>query len=90
MKLKTLSLAMMSVAVSGAAIAADEIATMQANPNNWVSAAGNYNNQRYSTLDQITKDNVNDLKMAWSFSTGILRGHMKSCLLCVVTLLTAA
>ena len=77
MKLKTLSIAMMAIAttgVTGVAVA-DEIRLLQENPNNWVSAAGNYNNQRYSKLAQITKDNVADLKMAWSFSTGVLRGH---------------
>ena len=74
MKLKTLSLAMMSLAVAGAA-QADELLQMQQNENNWVMPAGNYANQRYSELTQINKDNVKDLNMAWSFSTGVLRGH---------------
>ena len=74
MKLKTLSLAMMSLAVAGAA-QADELLQMQQNENNWVMPAGNYANQRYSELTQINKDNVKNLKMAWSFSTGVLRGH---------------
>ena len=74
MKLKTLSLAMLALAVPGLA-AADELLTMQKNENNWVMPAGNYNNQRYSKLAQINKDNVKNLKMAWSFSTGVLRGH---------------
>ncbi len=74
MKLKTLSLAMMTLAVPGLA-AADELLEMQKDPNNWVMPAGNYNNQRYSELTEINKDNVKDLNMAWSFSTGVLRGH---------------
>lgn len=74
MKLKTLSIAMMSLAVPGL-VAADELATMQENENNWVMPAGDYKNQRYSELTQINKDNVKDLNMAWSFSTGVLRGH---------------
>jgi len=37
--------------------------------------AGNYTNQRYSQLVQINKNNIHNLKMAWSFSTGVLRGH---------------
>ncbi len=74
MKLKTLSLAIMSLTVAGAA-QADELLTMQKNANNWVMPAGNYANQRYSELTQINKDNVKDLTMAWSFSTGVLRGH---------------
>ena len=74
MKLKTLSIAMMGLAAPGL-VAADELIDMQKNANNWVMPAGNYANTRYSELTQITKDNVKDLKMAWSFSTGVLRGH---------------
>lgn len=74
MKLKTLTIAMMALATAGVAVA-DEILVMQENENNWVSAAGNYNNQRYSKLAQINKDNVADLSMAWTLSTGVLRGH---------------
>jgi PQQ-dependent dehydrogenase (methanol/ethanol family) len=74
MKLKTLSLAIATAAVSSTVIA-DELAEMQKNADNWVMPAGNYANQRYSTLSDITTENVKDLKMAWSFSTGVLRGH---------------
>ncbi len=34
-----------------------------------------YANTRYSTLDQITPENVGRLTVAWTFSTGVLRGH---------------
>jgi len=37
--------------------------------------AGNYANTRYSQLRQITFDNVGKLQVAWTFSTGVLRGH---------------
>ena len=74
MKLKTLSIAMMGLAAPGL-VAADELIDMQKNANNWVMPAGDYANTRYSELTQITKDNVKDLNMAWSFSTGVLRGH---------------
>jgi PQQ-dependent dehydrogenase (methanol/ethanol family) len=36
---------------------------------------GNYSSTRYSTLDQINASNAKDLKVAWTFSTGVLRGH---------------
>jgi PQQ-dependent dehydrogenase (methanol/ethanol family) len=36
---------------------------------------GNYDATRYSTLDQINTKNVGNLKVAWTFSTGVLRGH---------------
>ncbi len=42
---------------------------------NWAIQTGDYANQRYSALDQINKDNVKDLQVAWTFSTGVLRGH---------------
>ncbi|HHI70784.1 MAG TPA: PQQ-dependent dehydrogenase, methanol/ethanol family, partial [Rhodobacteraceae bacterium] len=45
------------------------------NASNWAMQAGNYANTRYSALDQINKDNVGNLQVAWTFSTGVLRGH---------------
>jgi lanthanide-dependent methanol dehydrogenase len=42
---------------------------------NWVMAAGNYANHRFSPLKQITTDNVGKLQPTWQFSTGVLRGH---------------
>jgi PQQ-dependent dehydrogenase (methanol/ethanol family) len=37
--------------------------------------AGDFANTRYSALKQITADNVGKLQVAWTFSTGVLRGH---------------
>jgi PQQ-dependent dehydrogenase (methanol/ethanol family) len=34
-----------------------------------------YSATRYSTLDQINTKNVGSMKVAWTFSTGVLRGH---------------
>ena len=48
---------------------------LQKDPNQWVQQLGNYSGQRYSELDQINKENVGDLQVAWTFSTGVLRGH---------------
>ena len=45
------------------------------NPANWATALGNYAGTRYSKLDQINSKNVKNLQPAWSFSTGVLRGH---------------
>jgi PQQ-dependent dehydrogenase (methanol/ethanol family) len=69
-----LSIAMMSLALPGLTVA-DELLGMQENPDTWVMSAGNYANTRYSQLDEINLENVKDLEMAWSFSTGVLRGH---------------
>jgi PQQ-dependent dehydrogenase (methanol/ethanol family) len=38
-------------------------------------AAKDYANTRYSELGEITADNVKNLKVAWTFSTGINRGQ---------------
>jgi len=45
------------------------------NPAQWALQTGDYANTRYSELDQINKDNVSKLQVAWTFSTGVLRGH---------------
>src|SRR6184192_3230657 len=59
----------------GAAHANDELIKMSQNPKEWVMPTGNYANHRYSQLKQITADNVGKLQVAWTFSTGVLRGH---------------
>ena len=45
------------------------------NPAQWAIQTGDYENQRYSELAQINADNVGDMQVAWTFSTGVLRGH---------------
>ncbi len=50
-------------------------AKLMQNPNDWVLQTGDYANTRYSKLDQINKSNVKNLQVAWTFSTGVLRGH---------------
>jgi len=46
-----------------------------ANTGNWAMQAGDMYNQRYSQLKQITTANVGKMQVAWTFSTGVLRGH---------------
>ncbi len=53
----------------------EELMVMSANPANWAMPTGNYENHRYSELAQINRDNVGDLEVAWTMSTGVLRGH---------------
>ena len=59
----------------GSALANDSVMAEIAKPQQWAIQTGDYANSRYSTLDKITKDNVKDLRVAWTFSTGVLRGH---------------
>jgi alcohol dehydrogenase (cytochrome c) len=44
-------------------------------PENWLHYRGTYDGWGYSTLDQITADNVSSLVPVWSFSTGVTEGH---------------
>ena len=74
-KMKQLPLWLAALAVPGAAMANADLAKLIKDPKNWAMQAGNFENQRYSTLNQINKKNVKDLKVAWTFSTGVLRGH---------------
>jgi PQQ-dependent dehydrogenase (methanol/ethanol family) len=53
----------------------DELIKMSQNPKDWVLPTGDYANTRYSKLDKINAGNVNKLQVAWTFSTGVLRGH---------------
>ena len=62
-------------ALPGLALANEEVIKLTHNPNNWAMQAGNMQNQRYSALKQINKDNVKNMRVAWTFSTGVLRGH---------------
>src|SRR5215468_1200316 len=41
----------------------------------WTMQNKNYASTRYSGLDQVNTDNIKSLKVAWTFSTGVLRGH---------------
>jgi len=61
--------------VSGNAFANDELSWRSQGPQEWVMPLGNYAAQRFTVLNQITPKNVKDLVPAWSFSTGVLRGH---------------
>jgi len=73
--LLTTCMGAVAVFVTGAAHANDDLIKMSQNPKDWVMPTGDYANQRYSKLKQITADNVGKLQVAWTFSTGVLRGH---------------
>src|SRR5437870_8607565 len=64
-----------AVCAAGGASANDDLIKMSQNPKDWVMPAGSYSNQRYSELKQINPENVGKLQVAWTFSTGVLRGH---------------
>ena len=41
----------------------------------WLISAKDYANTRFSALDQIKAENVHDLRLNFTFSTGLSRGH---------------
>jgi len=69
------TLAVVILAYAPAAHANQNVIQLSHNPENWAIQSGDYAGTRYSALDQITTANVGELKLAWSFSTGVLRGH---------------
>jgi PQQ-dependent dehydrogenase (methanol/ethanol family) len=60
---------------TGTAVQASDLEQAMKQPSNWATQAGDYANHRYSDLKQINAGNVNQLQVAWTMSTGVLRGH---------------
>jgi lanthanide-dependent methanol dehydrogenase len=48
---------------------------LAADDGQWVMAPKDYASTRFSSLSQINTENVSGLQLAWTFSTGRLRGH---------------
>ncbi|WMT78034.1 lanthanide-dependent methanol dehydrogenase XoxF5 [Bradyrhizobium sp. Ash2021] len=65
----------MAAFAAGSATANEELNKMSQDPKGWVMPTGDYANTRYSKLNQINAANVGKLQVAWTFSTGVLRGH---------------
>ncbi|TIR43067.1 MAG: PQQ-dependent dehydrogenase, methanol/ethanol family [Mesorhizobium sp.] len=67
--------ALMSFGAVHMTSANEELMKMSSDPKNWAMPTGDYANTRYSKLNQINKDNVKNLQVKWTMSTGVLRGH---------------
>jgi PQQ-dependent dehydrogenase (methanol/ethanol family) len=52
-----------------------ELLSLQDSLGQWALPSKNYAGWRYSSLNQINTTNVQRLRLVWSFSTGVLRGH---------------
>ncbi len=74
-QLTGISMALVLATLASPGAARDELQTMQKDPGQWVMQLGNYSSTRYSELSQIDASNVANMRVAWSFSTGVLRGH---------------
>ncbi|MCP3024199.1 methanol/ethanol family PQQ-dependent dehydrogenase [Cupriavidus basilensis] len=78
MKFRTMmvGMAMLATTTASFTVRADaELDKLVANPANWAAQAGDYANHRYSELKQVNTGNVKNLQVAWTVSTGVLRGH---------------
>ena len=64
-----------AVGVPSVVSANDEVMALSQDANNWVMWGRTYDGSRYSPLNQINKENAGNLQVAWTFSTGVLRGH---------------
>ena len=65
----------LALAVSGSAFANSGVQKLNDDPNYWAFPGGDYWNNRRSKLSQINNKNAGKLGVAWTFSTGVLRGH---------------
>ncbi|PPQ40593.1 alcohol dehydrogenase (cytochrome c) [Rhodoblastus acidophilus] len=74
-RLVTSLISVSALALNATAFANESVMKGSQDPKQWVIQAGTYDNQRYSKLDQINETNVGKMAPAWSFSTGVLRGH---------------
>ncbi len=68
------SIAAMALAgsFSGAALANEDVLTLQEDPGLNVMPSITYNGWNYSKLDQITTENVDDLVMKWTVQLGVI------------------
>ena len=68
-------LGVVAALAAGAARSDEALDKLAKDPKQWVMQQGDDANTRYSKLNQINASNVKKLQVAWTFSTGVLRGH---------------
>ena len=75
-----LATALAAPALAASETTADRLLNAGAEPENWLTHHKDYAATRYSTLDQITKDNVKDLRSPgpsrWAASRAAASGRM--------------
>ena len=52
---------------SHAQVSFERLVNAGSEPQNWLTYSGTYRSERYSSLAQINKDNVDDLKVIWAY-----------------------
>lgn len=64
-----------AVAAQQNSVAPVTASVSQPDDGQWLMASKDYGANRFSGLEQITAGNVQNLRVAWTFATGVLRGH---------------
>jgi alcohol dehydrogenase (cytochrome c) len=65
--LRAVILVIAGVTVLNAQVTFDRLLNAAKEPQNWLTYSGGFASQRYSTLSQITPENVKDLTLQWAF-----------------------
>jgi len=65
--MKTLALIMTIAAPLTGQVPYERILKSSAQPDNWLTYSGDYQSRRYSTLNQISRENVSGLRVAWMY-----------------------
>lgn len=65
--MKRLAALLTLLAPLNAQVTYERILTSSSEPGNWLTYSGDYQSHRYSTLDQITRENIGRLKAAWMY-----------------------
>lgn len=71
-KLRTFAVGLIAAGLASTTVFAQPRAS---DDGQWTMPAHDYASTRFSRLDQITRANVGQLKLAFTFSTGIVKGH---------------
>lgn len=56
-----------------AQVTSEQLLNAASDPGNWLTYSGTYQSQRYSTLDQITRENASRLELSWVFQANSLQ-----------------
>ena len=78
MKAKSINLALAASllgAMASPVLASTDLEKLMKDDGQWAHPRKDYSNTGYSSLAQINKDNVKNLKYSWTFATGVTRGH---------------
>ena len=73
--MKKCILLLLVVAAANGQVTFDRILNAAKEPQNWLTYSGGFASQRYSTLNQITADNVKNLELQWIFQSRSLERY---------------